>query len=97
MAGKSRAAPGRLDHPQGLAFHGGDLYVADLYRARVLKIRASGSLQAVVEGGIHPRYIAVDAAGNVYVTDATDNRIRKIDPQGHILMIAGNRDGRLRR
>ncbi len=34
--------------------------------------------------------IAIDAAGNVYVADAPDHRIRKIEPGGRIITVAGN-------
>jgi sugar lactone lactonase YvrE len=37
-----------------------------------------------------PQQVAVDAQGNVYVTDSGNHRIRKIDPAGRITTIAGN-------
>jgi sugar lactone lactonase YvrE len=39
----------------------------------------------------NPRAIAVDAAGNIYVSDSTNNRVRKIDAvTGTITTVAGN-------
>ncbi len=37
-----------------------------------------------------PGGIAVDAAGNVYVADSNNSRVRRIDPSGNIATIAGN-------
>lgn len=37
-----------------------------------------------------PRGIAVDAAGNVYVADSNNGRVRRIDPSGKITTIAGS-------
>ncbi|MGI8742274.1 MAG: IPT/TIG domain-containing protein [Bryobacteraceae bacterium] len=37
-----------------------------------------------------PEGLAVDTAGNIYVADAADNRVRKISPAGLIQTIAGN-------
>ena len=37
-----------------------------------------------------PKKIAVDVLGNIYVSDALNNRIRKINPDGSVITIAGN-------
>ncbi len=39
-----------------------------------------------------PNSIAVDAAGNVYIADTYNRRVRKIDTQGVVTTIAGNGD-----
>ena len=38
---------------------------------------------------LQPEGIAIDGAGNVYVSDAGDNRVRKISPNGMIATVAG--------
>jgi uncharacterized protein (TIGR03437 family) len=39
---------------------------------------------------VGPAGVAVDAAGNVYIADALDNRIREVSPAGIITTAAGN-------
>jgi DNA-binding beta-propeller fold protein YncE len=42
---------------------------------------------------LHDPYgIAVNAAGNVYIVDATNNRVRKVDSNGIITTVAGTGD-----
>lgn len=36
-----------------------------------------------------PRHLAVDAAGNVYVVDTNNVRVRKISPNGRVVTVAG--------
>ena len=39
-----------------------------------------------------PRHLAVDAAGNVYLVDTNNVRIRRISPDGRMATVAGNGD-----
>lgn len=40
--------------------------------------------------GIYPFGVAVDATGNIFIADYSNNRVRKVDPTGIITTIAGN-------
>ncbi|MCK9929381.1 protein kinase [Frankia sp. Mgl5] len=83
----------------------GRIYIADSYNHRIRRIDLDGVIETIAGTGVpgfsgdggkataatlrNPRGVAVDAAGNVYVTDASNNRIRRIDPAGIITTIAG--------
>lgn len=83
----------------------GNIYVADADDNRVRKISASGTIQTVAgnsvagfsgDGGAagsallnHPYGLALDAAGNLYIADLGNARVRKISIDGTIQTVAG--------
>lgn len=83
----------------------GNLFIAEDYNHTVRKINTSGIISTVVgtgtlgfsgDGGLatsaqlnRVNAIAVDAAGNLYVSDADNYRIRKVNTSGVITTIAG--------
>lgn len=101
--GQARNA--QLYNPSGLAYDAaGNLYVADYYQEVVRKIDTKGIITTIagsgnivasgdggpaIAAGVDPLDVAVDAAGNVYVADQLNNRIRKIGSDGKISTIAG--------
>ena len=80
----------------------GNLYATDAGRSRILKITPKGKISTVAGNGKvghvdGPRStaqfsdlggIAIDATGNLYVTDV--NRIRKVTPKGEVSTLAGD-------
>jgi len=84
----------------------GNLYVADAGNRKIRKISASGVVSTIAGTGVQgsagdggpainatlnrPTSVAVDAAGNVYFSDSSNQRIRKISTNGTITTVAGN-------
>ncbi len=101
----SGATQGRLDHPTAMIFGlNNALFVSDTNDNRIAKYIAptlsnfAGNLTAGSSGDGNlatlaqlnkPVGIAVDAAGNVYIADTNNSRIRKVSTDGTIATIAG--------
>jgi sugar lactone lactonase YvrE len=83
----------RFSFPTGVAVGGdGVVYAADSHNNRVVKITPDGVVTTLAGGGDAgaadgvgtaaqfslPKFVAVDAAHNVYVTDMRNHRVRKI-------------------
>lgn len=84
----------------------GNLYIVDAGNQRIRKVDTSGIISTVVgtgvpgfsgDGGLataaqlrDPARIAVDRAGNLYITDAGNRRVRKVTTSGMISTVAGN-------
>jgi uncharacterized protein (TIGR03437 family) len=99
------AASAGLFGPSGVAVDsGGNLYIADTFNNRVRKV-SGGVITTVVGNGTgalsgdggpasssevnEPLAVAVDAAGNLYVADTGNNRIRRLTPVGSPSINAG--------
>ena len=83
----------------------GNVYVADSFNQRVRKIDPTGTIRTIAgtgergysgDGGpaidaqlASPNGLLVDAAGNVYISDSGNYRVRKVDSSGMIETIAG--------
>ena len=83
----------------------GNLYIADVNNNRIRKVNSAGVISTVAgtgtagfsgDGGaatsaqLHwPRGVALDGAGNLYIVDNNNHRIRKVDSSGSISTVAG--------
>ena len=98
------AVAAQLYLPYGVALDGaGNLYIADRNNNRIRKVDAAGVISTVAGGGSggdggpavaaylnSPRGVAPDGAGNLYIADSSNNRIRKVDAAGVISTVAGD-------
>ena len=84
----------------------GNIYIADNENMRLRKIDSSGIITTIAGDGTgsfsgdgsqavnaqlkNPYGVAIDLAGNIYIADVFNYRIRKIDTTGIITTVAGN-------
>lgn len=93
-----------FDNPMGIAADAtGNVFVADWIHDQVRKISLDGKITTVAGDGTPgakngpaasatfylPEAIAIDAAGNIYVSDTYNNMIRKISKDGIVTTLAG--------
>ena len=82
----------------------GNIYVADWGNSMIRKITPEGMVTTIAGTGntgstdgpvssatfYAPRGIAIDTAGNLYVADSGNNKVRKIDTKGDVSTLAGS-------
>ena len=95
-----------LSNPLEVLMDGsGNLYIADFGNRRIRKVDPSGTITTVagngtisasgdggpaISAGFHPNGISLDGAGNIYIADQNNHRIRKVDiTSGIISTVAG--------
>lgn len=97
------AAAASFSSPVAVALDAaGNVYVADLNNNRIRKVVVGGTIAtfagtvtSIGDGGpstqarVEPWAVAVDAAGNLYIADRLENRVRKVSPAGTITTVAG--------
>ena len=100
------ASQAQLGFPSGVGLDGqGRLYVVD-YNNKVVYRITGGIINTFAgdytpafggDGGLalnahllFPNRLAVDAAGNVYISDQGNNRVRRVDTAGYIATVVGN-------
>jgi sugar lactone lactonase YvrE len=99
------ASQAQFSAPRGVAIdaNNGIVYVADTGNNSIRAIALDGTVRTLAGSGrpefadglgtaasfSHPAGIAVDLAGNVYVADTGNNRIRRITPAGAVSTVAG--------
>ncbi len=83
----------------------GDLLIVDTGNLRVREVTPTGTISTIAGNGVQkfagdggpavsasfvfPENVAVDPAGNIYVSDTADSSIRRISPSGVISTFAG--------
>jgi uncharacterized protein (TIGR03437 family) len=100
------AVRGQLASPYGLAVDPqGRLFIADFQNLRIRQVTPGGEIRTVAGGGerpaaadgqalagrfLGPRNVALDPAGNLFISDFIDHRIYRLSSGGRLETVAGN-------
>jgi trimeric autotransporter adhesin len=100
------ATAARLYLPTAVALDGtGNLFITDFANGRIRKVSPDGVITTVAGNGMRgfsgdggpatsaalwPGNVAVDAQGNLFITDIDTQRVRKVSTGGIITTVAGN-------
>ncbi len=100
-----QATRAQLNAAWGVAIdRSGNIYMAEYEGDRIRKVSPNGVITTVAGNGVqgwsgdgpalsnqvnHPKGLDVDAAGNVYIADFGNNRIRRLTTSGQLETIAG--------
>ncbi len=102
------AAEAMFSNPAGMVVDGsGNLYISDKENHSIRMLSVNGQVSTIAGNGTtgttdgvgsaarfrSPHGITLDGAGNIYVADEGNHRIRKITPQGEVSTLAGSRRG----
>jgi uncharacterized repeat protein (TIGR03803 family) len=92
-----------LNNPEGVTVDAaGNLFIADTGNNRIRQVDAAGTINTVAGGYLgegvaatnasldNPAGVALDALGNLYISDSNNQRIRKVGINGIITTVAGN-------
>jgi len=87
----------------------GNMYIADTYNDAIRKVAASTGITSTFAGTVQgfggdgggatgalfdtPTAVVLDAAGNLYIADTNNNRIRKVGLDGNVSTFAGSGNG----
>tara|TARA_B100001989_G_scaffold235551_1_gene196865 strand:+ start:9917 stop:13585 length:3669 start_codon:yes stop_codon:yes gene_type:complete len=102
------ASSATFNRPGGLTIDPhGNIYIADTYNHTIRKLDTNGFVSTIAGTGQsgntdgpalqakfnYPAGIAIDTKGNLYISDRSNYRIRKLDTQGNVTTFAGSRRG----
>jgi len=102
---RGKALNSLLDLPSAVAVFKGNVYVADAGDSCVLEVRTDGSINPVAGTGVSgfngngisatkaelydPQALAFDKAGDLFIADSGNERIREVTTSGIIKLVAG--------
>ena len=83
FASAQRMVGSGLNQPNGVAVDSaGNIFIADTYNSRVVKVAQGGAQTTVGSGLNQPSGVAVDAAGDVFIADTGNGRVVKVPAGG---------------